>query len=292
MIQWLPIAFLSSSLSAHTAEVNVVEYLKTHVKPGQPVVVSDLVNDVFKTPEERAALGRLFDAFFKVPLFAAETERASNRPPTLAEIADRFHLTIPGEARLLLDILDADPRVPRFLTRDPKSGEIVKADTDAIFAHPKFGKAVDRAVSGFEERPAPPFRLPALGGTSFDSSALAGRPHILYFWFTGCPPCVKTAPLLAAVQESHAKQGLQVIAINADKVLELPYADAEHEAYAKRAGLPFTWLEATPAVIESYGAVSVFPTLFFVDRGGSIVKQLVNFHGEDELEQAAALALR
>src|SRR6266498_1070537 len=41
-------------------EKKVVEYLKEHVKPGERVIVSDLVNDVFKTQEERKVLERLF----------------------------------------------------------------------------------------------------------------------------------------------------------------------------------------------------------------------------------------
>ena len=42
----------------------------------------------------------------------------------------------------------------------------------------------------------------------------------------------------------------------------------------------------------AYGQVSVFPTLFFVDRKGTIVKQLVNFQTKAALEEAIQLTLR
>jgi hypothetical protein len=47
----------------------------------------------------------------------------------------------------------------------------------------------------------------------------------------------------------------------------------------------------TAAMQESFGSVSVFPTLFFVDKKGMIVKHLVNFHEKATLEAAIKLAL-
>ena len=54
----LPLAFalLLAVPQAPPAEVRVVEYLKANVRPGQPVVVSELYNTVFTGPEERTAL--------------------------------------------------------------------------------------------------------------------------------------------------------------------------------------------------------------------------------------------
>ena len=49
-------------LAASDAEVRVVEYLKANVTPGERVVVSTLVNEVFTDPEEREVLSRLFAA--------------------------------------------------------------------------------------------------------------------------------------------------------------------------------------------------------------------------------------
>ncbi|HUU14031.1 MAG TPA: hypothetical protein VM182_10015 [Terriglobia bacterium] len=46
------------------AESRVLEYLRGHVRPGQPLVVTDLYNNVFTKPEERKALNKLYGAFF------------------------------------------------------------------------------------------------------------------------------------------------------------------------------------------------------------------------------------
>jgi hypothetical protein len=48
----------------------------------------------------------------------------------------------------------------------------------------------------------------------------------------------------------------------------------------------------TPETQEAYGAVSVFPTTFFVDAKGTIVRHFVNFQEMRALEEAARLALQ
>jgi thiol-disulfide isomerase/thioredoxin len=270
------------------AEQRVILYLETHVRPGEPVVASRLYNDVFTAPEERAALDRLFNAFFKIPLFLAQQQKASGRPPTLAQIAEQFRFTVPGEADVLLRIMQADPRMPGFIERDAASGEITRVDVEAVLSHPRFGKALERTIAGWEGRPAPSFSAVADGRPS-GSGTLAGRPYLVYFWFSGCPPCARTAPLLRQL-EADAR-GLVIVALNADAALEVPVGGTERAAYALKNGWDFAAAEATEGTLEAFGSVSVFPTFFFVDRRGVIVRQLVNYQPLEALEAAARQAL-
>jgi hypothetical protein len=69
-------------------EAAIVEYLKANVRPGAPVVVSKLFNEVFTTEAERKVLNRLFNTFFKLPLYLAQHQKAAGKPPTLAEISE------------------------------------------------------------------------------------------------------------------------------------------------------------------------------------------------------------
>jgi thiol-disulfide isomerase/thioredoxin len=273
-------------------EVRVVEYLRQNVKPGERVVVSDLVNNVFTGPEERAALSRLFDTFFKIPLFVAQHQQGAGRPPSLAEIGEQFRFRVPGQADVMLRIMESDPRMPKFLERDPKTGEIVKVDVAAVTAHPRFGKILERSLTGFEGQKAPPFAIAAYDGAPVSTASLGGKPHLLYFWFTNCPPCVRIAPLLVELHQAHKARGFEIVAINADRVLEVPADDAERAAYAQKAGMRFTLAHMTPEIQAAYGQVSVFPSLFFVDRQGTVVRQLVNFQPKTALEDAIQLTLR
>ena len=288
----LVLAALLAVPQAPPAEARVVEYLKANVKPGQPVVVSELYNTVFTGAEERAALNRLFNTFFKMPLYMAQHQKASGKPPTLAEIAEQFRFRVPGQADVMLRVMESDPRMPAFMTRNAATGEITSVDVEAILAHPKFGKALERTITGWEGQPAPAFSVTTYDGEPLTSESLAGKPHLLYFWFTGCPPCVRTSPLLAELDQAYAAKGFVIVGLNADRVLELPYSDADRAAYAKKYGWAFTLAHMTADAQEAYGSVSVFPTLFFVDRKGTVVKHFVNFQGKAALEEAVRLTLQ
>jgi len=288
----IPLVATAGAAQAPEAEVKVVEYLKAHVKAGERVVVSQLYNEVFTAAEERAALNRLFNSFFKLPLYLAQHQKGAGRPPTLKEISEQFEFNVPGEAELLLRIMESDPRMPRFIRRHPLNGEIVIVDVDRVLADPRFGKALERTIAGWEGRPAPALSATDYDGKPVSSTDLAGRPHLLYFWFTNCPPCVRTSPLLVELDRTYAAKGFRIVGLNADRVLELPYGDEERRAYAKQQGLTFTLAQLTPEVQEAYGSVSVFPTMFFVDAKGTIVKHFVNQQDKPSLEAALLLALQ
>jgi thiol-disulfide isomerase/thioredoxin len=277
---------------ASSPEAAVVEYLKANVKPGEPMVVSRLFNEVFTGEPERKALNRLFNTFFKIPLFVVQTQTSTGKAPTLKEISEQFSFTVPGTADVILRIMESDPRMPKFLERDPKTGEIVKADVDKIVASPRFGKILERTITGWEGNPAPTFAVKGYDGADLSLAQMAGKPFLLYFWFTNCPPCVKTSPLLVELDKVYGPKGFSVVGLNADKLLELDYTDADRASYAKKIGMKFTLGHANAEAQTAYGGVSVFPTLFFVDKLGVVVKHLVNGQEKTVLEDAIKLALK
>lgn len=67
--------------------------------------------------------------------------------------------------------------------------------------------AVERYVDRMllEGKPAP-----ELDGASL--AALRGRPVLLFFWAHWCPACKKEAPIIAAIQQQFAGDGLAVVA--------------------------------------------------------------------------------
>jgi thiol-disulfide isomerase/thioredoxin len=293
----VPHLVLSAVLAAPPAspadpEVRIVEYLRQRAQAGHLVEVSALYNNVFTAPEERAVLDRLFDTFFKIPLFLAQYQRATGKPPGLQEIAEQFRFRVPGQADVMLRIMESDPRVPRFLTRNAATGEIEKVDVQAVLADPNFGVLLERSVRGFEGRPAPSFSVPSFEGPPITSAALAGKPYLLDFWFSDCPPCVTTAPVLVELYEVYRARGFAVIGVNADRVLEVPADDADRAAYAKKTAITFGLAHLTAEMSASYGQVSVFPTFFFVDGQGTVVRQLVSAQPRAVLEEAIRLTLR
>ena len=114
MYRLLSVALISLLFQqASPTETRIVEYLRAHVTPGRPVVVSDLYNNVFKTPEEQKALERLYNTFFKIPMFIVQYNTASKKIPTLRELSEQFNFNVPGEADVILRVMEAAQRVDK-----------------------------------------------------------------------------------------------------------------------------------------------------------------------------------
>jgi len=288
----LLLAFMLLSWSAFpdeaklAAEKRVVEYLKANLKPGEPVIVSRLYNEVFTTPEERRALDRLYNIFFKVPYFVAQYYATSNKPPSLQEISRQFNLPIEGEADVILKIIEYDRRVPRFITRDPRTGELTGVDLAKIQGDPRFNKVIERTIAGWEGKVAPPFAVESLDGKAIRLGDLKGQVCLVYFWFTHCPPCMQITPHLVSLQQKYGKRSFTVVGLNADEVLELDYTDSDRRTYLQSNRVTFPVGRLTADVQAAYGGVQLFPTLFLVDKGGIIRAHFVNYQDQATLEKA------
>jgi thiol-disulfide isomerase/thioredoxin len=276
---------------ASDAETRVLDYIRDHLRPGQPLLISELYSNVFTQPDERQALDKLYNAFFRIPLFLAEYQQKFGAPPRLQIIAQQFDLKTPGAADILLRVMEADPRVPRFLTRDPKTGEITHVDVEMIRSDPRFAHAVTVRLSGWEGRPAPDFKLSGLDGRQVDSTALHGKLMLLYVWFTGCPPCMKETPSLVKLQSELGGRGLTIVGANADRVLGLGYDDEVRRRYARDQHVNFAIVNWTKESDAAYGRIAVFPTLFLISGKGVIIHHWVGYVRPEELRQAVLGAL-
>lgn len=59
--------------------------------------------------------------------------------------------------------------------------------------------------------------LPTPGGQPQPLAAFLGRPTLVNFWATWCPPCVEELPLLARFHAENASNGVQVLGLAVDK---------------------------------------------------------------------------
>lgn len=271
------------------AEERIIGFLKTHLQPGQPVLITEL-HQRFTEPEERRVLSRLYNIFFKVPHFVAQYYAASQKPPRLREIAEQFNLRVAGEVEVILRIVEYDRRVPRFFERDPDSGEIVSVDLERIQADPRFNRVIERSIAGWEGKKAPQFTVRLLDGDELGLDSSRGT-RLVYFWFTHCPPCVKITPHLVSLQEQFGPQDFTVIGLNADRVLDLGYPDSERAAYLDKHEINFPVGHLTAEVQETYGGIQLFPSLFLVDEEGLIRRHFVNYQDLETLEEAVRSVL-
>ena len=268
------------------AEARVLDYIRTHLQPGQPLMVTDLYNRVFTQPDERQALNKLYNAFFRIPLFVANYQEKFKSPPTLAVIAEQFDLRSPAAADVLLRVMESDPRVPRFLTRDPKTGEITQVDVERIKADPKFGQALARQIGGWEGNPAPDVTLSRLGGGDLHIADFRDKVLLLEVWFTGCPPCMQETPALVSLHQELSARGLAIVGANDDRTLGLEYDDSVRQHYMQEHHIAYPIVNWTKEGDQAYGGIAIFPTLFLIDRKGVVRDHWIGYVQPETLRNA------
>lgn len=123
-------------------------------------------------------------------------------------------------------------------------------------------------------------------GTTLAMQNLHGKPLILNFWATWCPPCVEELPLLERFYRENASKGWQIVAIAADS------ARAVSEFLVK---LPLSF----PTPLAGIGGVEMskslgnlsggLPFTVVIDTEGSIVLRHMGKLNASQVQQFVAL---
>lgn len=113
-------------------------------------------------------------------------------------------------------------------------------------------------------------QLPALAFTDLDGRPLSradllGRPVIVEFWATWCPPCRGTLRWLGDLEHRYGGR-LAVVAISVES------DSAAVVARARELNLPFRWVLGSPERARAFGDVSAVPTLHVFDASGRRVE--------------------
>lgn len=276
------IFFSGSLLAQPQVESQVLGKIQEMIREGEPVNFSNLYNHPDFNSEEQAFLGRLYEVFFAIPGYLKAEYQSTGEIPTVEGTASSFGLRAPS-VRLLLRVMEADPRVPDLFKRDG-SGEISSLNTENIDQFiERRGTQVKMAWSG---EMMPDFSTKTFEGKGLSQETLKGRNLLLYFWFTGCPPCVRQAPILTSLHEKYSSPDLEFVGFSADELLEIGTSPESRRAYVEKQGLNFTHANLNRETQEAFGGINVYPTLFLVSAHGTIFRHMVNFQEQAVLEKA------
>lgn len=113
--------------------------------------------------------------------------------------------------------------------------------------------------------PAPDFTLATLDGGTLTLSELRGQPVVLNFWATWCPPCRTEIP---ALEQVYTELDGDVLIIGVD-VQEDP---AEVAAFAQEIGMTYPVALDTQADVARLYQVRAYPTTYFINAEGTIVR--------------------
>ncbi len=117
--------------------------------------------------------------------------------------------------------------------------------------------------------PAPDFELPDLNGNLVRLSQFRGRPVLLNFWATWCPPCRKEMPDLQAFSEKYGDR-IQVLGVNLDFAAQLEVTNADVLEFLDEYHV--TYLNLRDPIGESVSRYRLtgYPVSYWIDEKGFI----------------------
>jgi cytochrome c biogenesis protein CcmG/thiol:disulfide interchange protein DsbE len=147
----------------------------------------------------------------------------------------------------------------------PEAEPGAAADSVAVGGHPLMGKT------------APDIDLSTIDGDPVSLSELRGRPVLINFWATWCPPCRDEFPLMVDAYADHANDGLEILG-----VMHQDFADGARDFAADMGA---TWPIVEDPGDKAYGdyLVAGLPTSFFVDTEGIVRAFSLGGFSEDGL---------
>ncbi len=118
-------------------------------------------------------------------------------------------------------------------------------------------------------RAAPDFSLTTFKGTTISLEDLRGKPIVINFWASWCPPCRVEAPLLERTWRAYKNRGLIFLGVNIQ--------DRKEDAlnFIREFGITYpNGPDPTGEISIDYG-VSGLPVTFFVSSKGEVVRRWV-----------------
>lgn len=113
---------------------------------------------------------------------------------------------------------------------------------------------------------APDFTI-ADGTRSVSLSQFRGKPVVLNFWATWCPPCIQEMPSLVALQKQLGNT-VTILAVSEDD------DDSAYKQFVKDHNIDLLTVRDTKHSNELYGTFK-FPETFVIDSNGTIVRKFI-----------------
>ncbi|MDE2724673.1 MAG: redoxin domain-containing protein [Gemmatimonadota bacterium] len=131
---------------------------------------------------------------------------------------------------------------------------------------------------------APDFTLRTLTGESFNLYEKRGKPVFLNFWATWCSPCIAEMPAMQKLQNTMG-DSIQIVGIDV--------RETRSQVLHFVTGYGYTWtfvLDSTGEVNNAY-EVTGYPTSYFIDAKGVIVRKLNGYQNYGTFLEATRLAI-
>jgi cytochrome c biogenesis protein CcmG/thiol:disulfide interchange protein DsbE len=125
------------------------------------------------------------------------------------------------------------------------------------------------------------FTLKDMNGVDVRLADFKGKPLIVNFWATWCPPCILEQPELTELAAEYKDRGLTMVGIS--------YNDepAQIQEYAKEFKVPYPMLVGRDRddVFDAFGLTAGLPTTVFIRADGTIATRLQGINTKAWLQE-------
>ena len=115
---------------------------------------------------------------------------------------------------------------------------------------------------------APDFQLQNLDGQTVSLGNLQGKPVLINFWATWCPPCRSEMPYIQEIYDEWSDKELVVLAINIGE------SSSKVEEFMQSYNLSFAVLLDTRQDVAQRYNITGIPTTFSIDKNGIIQEKV------------------
>ena len=118
---------------------------------------------------------------------------------------------------------------------------------------------------------APDFKLNSINGAPISLAELQGRPLVVNFWASWCPPCRAEMPAFQQAWQEYRDTDLAIIAINATHQDTL----SDIENFIDQNHLEFPILLDLDGSVSSSYHIHSLPTTYIINHKGVITKTII-----------------
>lgn len=111
-----------------------------------------------------------------------------------------------------------------------------------------------------------------------------GKPMLVNFWFTSCPPCRREMPALQQAFETYGEQ-VRFVGVNVQD------SASAIRSFADELGVTYEMLRDINGKLVVANGITAFPTTLFIDSSGRIVKQVAGELMTESIDRSIAQLL-
>lgn len=129
----------------------------------------------------------------------------------------------------------------------------------------------------------PPIGLPDTNGSPVDLEALRGKVVLVDFWASWCGPCRDEMPVLEALHQKYADDGLVIVGINIDRSAK------KMRNFLKGTPVSFRVVPDHKLEVAARYEPPAMPSSYFIDKKGTLRHVHTGFSKNDASELESRL---